>query len=314
MLLVANLVPAMALMVLVARRVAIRRAARSEIGGQGPAACPPGRPLLGHRQRSDPAGGDLRLAAVPERRRILVLRPRPHRARKCRRVSRRSTPTSNEDRIQRDVERDGRRRRRLYQRISASTARSSPRACSTRSVDRDLTETAVINVGRGRPAERDRRGQSRRPAARTSAFPPRCCARCAAARSRAVTDAGDRVEAVIRLDPQAEVYLYALAQGEPRRARARSRQARSAASDYQTTLSRSRTLQFRFNAALLLVSLLIVAICDLDRADAGRPAGAPGRAAGRCRAARDRRRPVGAGAGVADATTRSARSATPSTG
>ena len=69
MLLVANLVPAMALMVLIARRVAMRRAAHSPIGGRGRLhvrlvalfsviASVPTLLVV-----------DLRLAAVPERRR-----------------------------------------------------------------------------------------------------------------------------------------------------------------------------------------------------------------------------------------------------
>ncbi|HEX9932953.1 MAG TPA: ATP-binding protein, partial [Allosphingosinicella sp.] len=69
----------------------------------------------------------------------------------------------------------------------------------------------------------------------------------------------DRVEAVVRLDPEEEVYLYTSRTVNPA-AIQQIEEARSAASDYQKTLLNSRTLQFRFNAVLLLVSLLIVAL------------------------------------------------------
>jgi two-component system nitrogen regulation sensor histidine kinase NtrY len=76
--------------------------------------------------------------------------------------------------------------------------------------------------------------------------------------TRVITDAGDRVEAVVRLDPRAEVYLYTSRKVNPT-ALKQIEEARSAASEYQRTLTRSGSLQFRFNAVLLLVSLLIIA-------------------------------------------------------
>ncbi len=63
----------------------------------------------------------------------------------------------------------------------------------------------------------------------------RCCARCAPARCGSILGR-DRVEAVVRLDPQAAIYFYGVAR---RRTPTRSpsiRQAQSAASDYQSTL------------------------------------------------------------------------------
>ncbi|HEX8239270.1 MAG TPA: ATP-binding protein [Allosphingosinicella sp.] len=70
---------------------------------------------------------------------------------------------------------------------------------------------------------------------------------------------GDRVEAVVRLDPKAEVYIYGARAVNPRLL-ALAEGAQSAAGDYQRTLTRARTLQFRFNAIMLLVSLLIVGL------------------------------------------------------
>lgn len=77
-------------------------------------------------------------------------------------------------------------------------------------------------------------------------------------RARVVTDAGDRVETVVRLDPEEEVYLYASRSVDPAVLQSVAR-AKSARGDYAQLLERSRALQLQFNAALLVVSLLIVA-------------------------------------------------------
>lgn len=74
-----------------------------------------------------------------------------------------------------------------------------------------------------------------------------------------VASTRDRVEGVVRLDPVAQVYLLV-----SRRVNADSlrqlEEGGRAASDYQQTLARSRALQLQFNAVLLGVSLLIVAL------------------------------------------------------
>jgi two-component system nitrogen regulation sensor histidine kinase NtrY len=67
------------------------------------------------------------------------------------------------------------------------------------------------------------------------------------------------VETVVRLDPQAQIYLYASRVVEPTVLSSVAR-ARSALGDYNSLLERSRSLQIQFNAALLVVSLLIVAL------------------------------------------------------
>jgi two-component system nitrogen regulation sensor histidine kinase NtrY len=68
----------------------------------------------------------------------------------------------------------------------------------------------------------------------------------------------DRIEARIAVDPRAHLYLYASRRVDPLVLKQASR-ARSALNDYRGLIERSRLLQLRFNAALLLVSLLIVA-------------------------------------------------------
>ena len=77
-------------MVLYSRRVAKARAEQGGLGS-GTAAHAAGRFVLGHRRGADRAGRDLRLAAVPERPRILVLRPGARDAREHRRRSPRAT-------------------------------------------------------------------------------------------------------------------------------------------------------------------------------------------------------------------------------
>jgi len=76
---------------------------------------------------------------------------------------------------------------------------------------------------------------------------------------RIVTDAPDRIEAIIRLDPTQDLYLY-ISRTMDTNALAQWREAQSAASDYRITLNRSRDLQLRFNAILLAGSLLLLAI------------------------------------------------------
>ncbi|HYI48181.1 MAG TPA: ATP-binding protein [Allosphingosinicella sp.] len=76
---------------------------------------------------------------------------------------------------------------------------------------------------------------------------------------RIVTDAGDRIEGLISLAPGQDLYLY-ISRRMDARAIQQWREAQSAVSDYRITVNRSRDLQLRFNAILLAVALLIVAI------------------------------------------------------
>ena len=69
--------------------------------------------------------------------------------------------------------------------------------------------------------------------------------------------ASNRLEARIAVDPKAHIYLYASRRVDPL-VIAQATRARSALGDYTSLLNRSRTLQLRFNAALLVISLLIV--------------------------------------------------------
>ncbi|WP_243395785.1 sensor histidine kinase [Sphingomonas oleivorans] len=70
-------------------------------------------------------------------------------------------------------------------------------------------------------------------------------------------DAGDRVEAIVLLDPDNRLYLYVSRLVDPL-VLTQAARAASALGDYNQLLDRSRILQLRFNAALFVVSLLIV--------------------------------------------------------
>jgi two-component system nitrogen regulation sensor histidine kinase NtrY len=70
-------------------------------------------------------------------------------------------------------------------------------------------------------------------------------------------DLEERIEGVVRLDPQQRIYVYGAREATPLTGMVR--QAELAAAEYRALLDRSRTYQVRFNAALFIVSLLIVA-------------------------------------------------------
>src|SRR3546814_7154216 len=74
-------------------------------------------------------------------------------------------------------------------------------------VARDLTEAAIINVSQNSGLQMiagvnlDDRPLDKR-------FPAAVLTQLRGGETRVITDAGDRVEAVLRLDPEAEVYIY----------------------------------------------------------------------------------------------------------
>jgi two-component system nitrogen regulation sensor histidine kinase NtrY len=78
-------------------------------------------------------------------------------------------------------------------------------------------------------------------------------------RENVVVQAQDRVGSVTSLAVGENLYLYAARVHDPQMV-ARVRKAQAIASDYQALIKRSRSLQLRFNAALLLLSLFIMAV------------------------------------------------------
>jgi two-component system nitrogen regulation sensor histidine kinase NtrY len=255
-LLVANLVPAMGLMVLFARRVAMRRAARSEIGGRGRLhvrlaalfsviAIVPTLLVVIFASLLFQSGLQFWFSGNAE----TILRNAENVARVYR--------DDHMTRIEQEAEAMG---EDIVREINA-VGIESPTFTDwvlIQKVYRTLSEAAVISVTPsgvlqthvvvdldGRPMER-----------RVSAAALR---QLRAGETIVATDAGDRVEAVIRLDPDAEVYLYVSRYLNPEALRLIDEAGR-AASGYQRTLDRSRRLQLRFNAILILVSLLIIAL------------------------------------------------------
>ena len=76
---------------------------------------------------------------------------------------------------------------------------------------------------------------------------------------RAQEGDSNRIEAIVRLDAEVPIYVYG-ARRVNSRLLSLARETQRASNEYQAVLDRSRTLQLRFNAILILVSLLIVAL------------------------------------------------------
>lgn len=257
LLLVANLVPAMALMVLIARRLARARAVQSEIGGRG-------------RLHTRLVALFSMIAAVPTVLVVIfasllfqnglqfwfsddariVLRnaasvARVYREENLTRI-RLEAQAMGAD-IVRVINQDGIDSQAFEDELLIQTVGyrnlSEAAVFSVDPRDEFLTQ-AVVDFDARRPLQQ-----------RVSAT---ALSKLRAGESFVATDAGDRVDAVIRLDPVAEVYLYVSRRVNPN-VLASIEQSSKAARDYQAVLDRSRALQFRFNAVLLLVSLLIVA-------------------------------------------------------
>lgn len=256
MLLVANLVPAMALMVLAARRVAMRRAGQSAIGGRG-------------RLHVRLVALFSAIASIPTLLVVIFASILFQSGTQFWFSDRARTVLENADRVAQIYTRENTER---IGRDIAAMAGDVVRDVNELGIDdpefanrfffqvayRDLTEAAIINVARDGEIQMiagvnlDDRPLEKR-------FPAAVLTQLRGDETRVITDAGDRVEAVLRLDPEQEIYLYTSRKVNPA-ALSQMQEARSAASAYQETLTRSRALQFRFNALLLLVSLLIVAV------------------------------------------------------
>lgn len=87
---------------------------------------------------------------------------------------------------------------------------------------------------------------------------PEVIARLQAGQQVVVRDNVDRVEAVTRLYPDRDLYLYASRIADPQ-ALAQTDRAKAVLRDYDSLLDRSRRLQLQFNAALLIISILLIA-------------------------------------------------------
>jgi two-component system nitrogen regulation sensor histidine kinase NtrY len=255
-LLVANLVPAMALMVLIARRVAVRRTARSPIGGKG-------------RLHVRLVALFSAIASVPT---LLVVvfasllfqggvqfwsSERARTVLKSAESVAQIYSTEHQERIKLDIQAMG---VDVVQDINEYGLDSPAFGDSLllQTVYRQLNEGAIISLTeRGELQLRAGVNMDERPLEQR--FPADTLKRLRVGVPHAAAKSGDRVEAIIRIDPEAEIFLYTSRDVNPVAIR-QIEEARSAASGYQKILARSGALQFRFNATLLVVSLLIVGL------------------------------------------------------
>ncbi|MCG2840048.1 PAS domain-containing sensor histidine kinase [Sandaracinobacter sp. RS1-74] len=76
--------------------------------------------------------------------------------------------------------------------------------------------------------------------------------------ARAIASAKDRVEAIVRLQTTEPIFVYTSRKVEPRVLEQVAR-TQAAISDYKALTERSRAMQWRFNLILIVVSLLVVA-------------------------------------------------------
>ena len=89
---------------------------------------------------------------------------------------------------------------------------------------------------------------------------PQAIARLTPERRSVVIVTGDRIQVFTRLPGSDEVYLYAARVTDPKEMTTQTARAEAALANYRQLLVRARALQLQFNAALLIVSLLIVGV------------------------------------------------------
>ena len=254
-LVVANLVPAMALMVMVARRLAIRRAVRSDIGGKGRLhvrlvalfsiiASVPTLLVVIFASMLFQSGvkfwfSDQAQTVLASAENVSQIYAREHRDKLSLDV--RTMGLDVVDRINRfGILSETFRTDFLYQTAA-----------------RQLTETAILRVDpSGNVRSQIEVNFDNRPL--TQRFSAASLRAMRAGEIR-MNSTRDRVEAVVRLDPQALVFFYG-ARIVNAQAIRQIQEAQSAASTYQSTLENTRRLQVRFNVVLILVSLALIGL------------------------------------------------------
>jgi two-component system nitrogen regulation sensor histidine kinase NtrY len=254
LLLVANLLPAMALMVLVARRVAMRRAAHSPIGGRG-------------RLHVRLAAVFSLIASVPtlmvvvfasllfqsgvefwfsNRARGMIenaaLLGQQAYAEELNRVNQESVTMSGD--------------LAAYLREVPIDSLEFAEGFGRQVYQRNLSEAAVLKAVPGQPIQAmglvnpyDRDLEK--------VVSPQMISQLRGGRESVVIQGADRVGAVTPLAFGRDVYLYAARVHDPQMV-VQLQRARGVLADYDALVNRARVLQLRFNAALLLVSLLIL--------------------------------------------------------
>jgi len=256
LLLVANLVPFMGLMVLVARRVAQSRAARSELGGKA-------------RLHVRLVALFSVIATVPtllvvifasllfqtgiefwfsDKARVVLV--------SAERVAQAYVNESKE-RVLQDIVPMSEDLRFFLSNKTIDNPGFSP-LFARQVVYRGLSEAAIITVDRDHSlqlialADLDKRPLAKR-------LPYAALQFMQTGRPRITADAGDRIEGTILLDAASQTYLYVSRKSDPV-VLAQAARARSALGDYATLVDRSRALQVRFNLTLMFVSLVILGL------------------------------------------------------
>lgn len=89
---------------------------------------------------------------------------------------------------------------------------------------------------------------------------PSTIARLRAGQRSVVTVTGDRIQTVTMLPGSDSIFLYAARVTDPKEMTTQTRRAEAAFANYRALLGRARSLQIQFNLALILISLLIVGV------------------------------------------------------
>ena len=258
-LLVANLVPAMLLMVLVARRVAQRRAASSRLGGRG-------------RLHVRLVALFSAIASIPTLLVVIFASLLFQNGLQFWFSERSQTVLGSAEQVSQIYAREHRARIEIdVQTMGGDVVKQinglglySPAfkdALLYQAAVRQVAEAAILRIGTDGRVHNDIAELNLDRRNLTSRFPPSLLRGMKAGQVLSTTSP-DRVEAVVRLDPDAEIFLYG-SRAVNASALALIVRTRSALGAYRTTLENTRKLQFRFNAILLVVSLLIVGFAIL---------------------------------------------------
>jgi len=122
---------------------------------------------------------------------------------------------------------------------------------------RQIRESAILSISKGGWNTQAAINYDDRPVQQR--FTPSEASKLKAGQVKIKIEVPDRVEGLVRLDPVAPVFLYGAREINAQAIRS-LRQTSEAASGYKRTLDRSRSLQLRFNLALLLGALIIVGL------------------------------------------------------
>ena len=124
-------------------------------------------------------------------------------------------------------------------------------------LNRNLSESAIVEVTPSGPKTIAMVNPDARPVEKRVS--PDVIAQIKGGKAVVASDSIDRIEAVTRLYPNRDIYLYA-SRISDRQALMQTERARAVLSDYDALLDRSRRLQLQFNAVLFIISLIIVGI------------------------------------------------------